>query len=122
MRSGKFRSGLEHRIAKDLKKRGVKFEYEERKIAYTKPVTNHTYLLDFELPGFIIEAKGFFTTADRKKHRLIKEQHPDLDIRFVFSDSRKKIYKGAKTSYGDWCDKYGFLYCDKEVPEEWLKD
>ena len=34
--------------------------------------------------GIIIETKGAFNSADRKKHKLIKEQHPELDIRFMF--------------------------------------
>ena len=29
--------------------------------------------------------------ADRKKHLLIKEQHPELDIRFVFSRAGNKL-------------------------------
>ena len=70
--------------------------------------------------GIIVESKGRFVTADRKKHLLIKKQHPTLDIRFVFSNSKAKINKGSKTTYGDWCDKHGFLYADKLIPEEWL--
>ena len=50
----------------------------------------------------------------------IKKQHPNLDIRFVFSNSNSKLRKGAKTTYADWCVKHGFLYADKDVPEEWL--
>jgi hypothetical protein len=54
--------------------------------------------------------------------RLVKEQNPELDIRFVFTRSTSKINKGSKTSYGDWCDKYGFDYSDKLIPGEWLYD
>tara|TARA_R110001606_G_scaffold60362_2_gene142301 strand:+ start:1387 stop:1647 length:261 start_codon:yes stop_codon:yes gene_type:complete len=81
-----------------------------------------TYTPDFELPnGIIIESKGRFVSADRKKHLKVKEQYPKLDIRFVFSNSRGKINKGSKTTYAMWCDKYGFKYADKEIPEKWLK-
>jgi len=51
----------------------------------------------------------------------IKEQ-TDFDIRFVFSSSKAKIRKGSKTSYADWCNKNGFLYADKLIPEEWFNE
>ena len=120
LRNG-YRSGLEDDISVDLKKRGVSFEYETLKIKWTL-LENKTYTPDFILPnGIIIESKGRFVAADRKKHLKVKEQHPDLDIRFVFSNSRAKLNKDAKSTYGDWCDKYGFTYADKRIPDEWLK-
>jgi|TARA_R100001530_G_scaffold93919_1_gene65186 hypothetical protein len=120
---GKYRSGLEKRIAEELNLSGVKFKYETLKISYTKPATPHKYTPDFILPnGIIIEAKGLFSSADRKKHILVKEQHPDLDIRFVFSNSRKKLYKGSDTLYADWCNRHGFLFADKEIPSDWIGD
>lgn len=116
-----YRSGLEDDIAKDLNDRGVEFEYEKLKVQW-QLIENKTYTPDFKLPnGIIIESKGRFVAADRKKHIIIKQQHPFLDIRFVFSNSRAKLYKGAKSTYGDWCSRYGFLYADKRIPDEWLK-
>ena len=118
-----FRSGLEEDIDKSLKSSGVDGEYEQHKINYTKPATNHTYTPDFKLPnGIFIETKGRFVLADRKKHVLIKQQHPELDIRFVFQNSRNKIRKGSKTTYADWCQKNGFQYSDKIVPSSWLNE
>ena len=115
------RSGLEDRISEQLKALSVPVKYEEFKIKYQVNEVR-TYTPDFELPnGIIIESKGRFVVADRKKHLLIQKQHPDLDIRFVFSNSRAKINKGSKTTYGMWCDKHGFLYADKLIPEEWIK-
>jgi hypothetical protein len=52
----------------------------------------------------------------------IKKQHPNLDIRFVFENSRRKLSKGAKTTYALWCDRNNFLYADRVIPEEWLKE
>ena len=60
--------------------------------------------------------------ADRKKHLLIKEQHPELDIRFVFSSSKAKLSKGSKTTYALWCTKNGFKFADRLIPRAWLKD
>lgn len=118
-----FRSGLEEKIAGDLDARGVPFTFEKLKLAYITPATPHKYTPDFELPnGIIVETKGRFLPADRKKHLLVKEQHPDKDIRFVFSRSKTPITKGSKTTYADWCEKNGFKFADKLIPEAWLKE
>ena len=116
-----YRSGLEDDISEQLKELKVPFKYEEMKIKYEVHEIR-TYTPDFELPnGIIIESKGRFVAADRKKHLKVKEQYPKLDIRFVFSNSRGKISKGSKTTYGEWCDKHGFIYSDKRIPDSWLK-
>ena len=117
-----YRSGLEDRISEQLKSLKVPFKYEEFKIKYEVNEVR-TYTPDFELPnGIIIESNGRFVAADRKKHLLVQQQFPELDIRFVFSNSKGKISKGSKTSYADWCDKHGYIYADKLVPEEWIKE
>lgn len=117
-----FRSGLEIKVSEQLKESGVEFEYETTKIKYVVPESTHTYTPDFTFPnGLIVETKGRFLAADRKKHLLIQKQHPELDIRFVFQNSNNKITKGSKTSYADWATKHGFQYADKEIPKEWLK-
>jgi hypothetical protein len=104
-----------------LKNQGIDGEYEQHVITYIKPATNHKYHPDFRLPnGIYVETKGRFLTDDRKKHLLIKEQHPELDIRFLFQNSKTKISKASKTTYADWCEKHGFLYADKTIPTDWL--
>jgi hypothetical protein len=117
-----YRSGLEEDLDNTLKQVGIDGEYEKHKIAYTKPATQHTYTPDFRLPnGIFVETKGRFVVEDRKKHILIKQQYPELDIRFVFQNSKNKIRKGSKTTYADWCEKHGFKYADGTIPQEWLK-
>ena len=117
-----YRSGLEEQTAQHLKELGVEFTYEQEKIKWLDSKTR-TYTPDFVLSnGIIIETKGRFVSTDRRKHKEIKAQYPDKDIRFVFTNSRAKLYKGAKSSYGDWCDKEGFLYADKVIPEEWINE
>jgi hypothetical protein len=118
----RFRSGLEKRTADFLNKRKVKFQYEEVKLKW-QDLRMRTYTPDFVLSnGIIIETKGRFISSDRTKHLFVKAQHPELDIRFVFSNPRAKLYKGAKSSYGDWCDKHGFQYARETIPVEWLKE
>ena len=117
-----FRSGLEMDIDASLKDQGIDGEYEQHIIEYVKPETKHKYHPDFKLPnGIFVETKGRFLADDRKKHILIKKQRPELDIRFLFQNSKTKISKGSKTSYADWCEKHGFQYADKIIPEDWLK-
>lgn len=116
-----FKSGLEETISDQIKEKGIDVKYESEKIPYIIPASHHTYNPDFKLPnGIFVETKGRFVAADRKKHLLVKSQNPQLDIRFVFSNSKNKITKNSKTSYGDWCDKNGFKYADKIIPEDWF--
>jgi len=116
-----WRSGLEEDVAKALTEAGVPFTYEETKIRYIKPASEHQYTPDFVLDnGIIVETKGRFLIADRKKHMLIKRQQPHLDIRFVFSNSNQKLNKGSYTTYAQWCVKNGFMYADKTIPHDWI--
>ncbi|ANM46360.1 endonuclease [Morganella phage vB_MmoP_MP2] len=122
-RAGAYRSGLEDKVSKQLESKGIAFDYEIWKIPYTIPESFHIYTPDFLLPnGIFIETKGLWDSDDRKKHQLIREQYPELDIRLVFSSSRSKLYKGSKTSYAEWCEKRGILFADKLIPVEWLKE
>ena len=68
-----YRSGLEHKISLDLEERRVKYLYEKVKIEW-EDLAYRMYTPDFVLPnGIIIETKGRFTVADRRKHLLIKQ-------------------------------------------------
>ena len=118
-----YRSGLEEVVAANLKAINIDGEYEQHKIKYTIPESKHIYTPDFRLPnGIFVETKGRFLADDRKKHLLIKEQHPELDIRFLFQNSKAKISKASKTTYASWCEKYGFKYADKNIPESWIQE
>lgn len=115
-----YRSGLEEEAAAFLKSRQKKVEYEKLKIEW-EDLKYRTYTPDFELDnGIIIETKGIFSPADRRKHVEIQRQHPTLDIRFVFSNANAKLYKGAKSRYCDWCEQKGFKWAHRVIPEEWL--
>jgi len=117
-----YRSGLEHKISIYLKEKKCQYTYESIKIEW-EDLAYRTYTPDFILyNGIIIETKGRFLAADRRKHLAIKKQHPKLDIRFVFTNSRSKLSKGAKSSYAQWCIRHGFRYYDRIIPEDWLKE
>ena len=121
-----YRSGLEDKISEQIRKADLDVYYETDKIKFTHPPRQSTYTPDFKLPKiggfFYVETKGRFVTADRQKHLLIKEQHPELDIRFVFSNQNSKIYKGSKTTYADFCKANGFKFAHRFIPEDWLNE
>ena len=117
-----YRSGFEHKVADQLSENKINFEYEKTTINYIKPETHHTYTIDFTLPnGILVETKGRWVIEDRKKHLLIKKQHPELDIRLVFQNAKTKIRKGSKTTYADWCDKNGIIWAEKNIPKSWFE-
>ena len=40
----------------------------------------------------------------------------------VFENSKRKIRKGSQTTYGGWCEKKEIVFCDRVIPESWLKE
>jgi hypothetical protein len=117
-----FRSGLEERVAKQLKDNGIDPKFETIKLPYREE-KNHTYTPDFPVgKRIIIETKGRFLTADRMKMLMVQKQHPEYEFRFIFSNSNARISKVSQTTYGRWCEKNGFKYADKVVPQEWIEE
>jgi len=119
------RSGLENKFAEILKEHDVEEHYEVTKIPYYVPQQECTYKVDFTLPnGILIETKGFFRNyQERRKYELLKEQYPNIDLRFVFDNPQKKL-SGTKT-YADWAMKWGFKFChikDKDQIVKWLNE
>lgn len=131
-----YKSKLEKNNAKLLEEKGIKFFYEpaQGKIKYIIPASIHSYTPDFWIPKeggwIVIETKGIWEYTDRLKHVWIKTQYPNLDLRFVFSNSRSKTSKGAKQTYADICEGRGrgifrglkWQYADKRIPEAWLTE
>jgi hypothetical protein len=114
-----FRSGLEERVADLLVDLGVKYEYESTKVDY---VISHIYTPDFVLPnGVILECKGYWDAADRRKVKTVKQQHPELDLRMVFQAPFNTISKKSKTTYAKYCEKLGIPWCSfANIPIKWL--
>jgi len=126
MTSTKRRSKLEERFEVILQDLDVQYEYEVTRIPYTVPESHHTYTVDWTLlNGKLIETKGYLSDhAERRKYVLLKEQHPDLDLRFVF-DNVNKLCGGTKMTHGKWAEKYGFQYCsikDTDQIKHWINE
>lgn len=102
----KYRSKYEKRIAEQIKGKGKEVIYEQYEVLYVQPQTVHKYTPDFVLSnGIVIETKGYFSQKDRQKHLLLRDQHPELDIRIVFQNPNVPIRKGSDTTYGAWATK-----------------
>ncbi len=122
-RSLGFRSGLEVQIAKQLDDNHIPYEYEGTTFKYLQPEEFKRLTPDFILPNFIIvESKGEWVTADRKKVKLFLSQNPDVDYRMVFSRSASRISKTSKTTYADVCKTLGIKFADKWIPLSWLSE
>jgi len=117
-----FRSGLEEKVAEQLRKEGIDPKFETLKLPY-RVEKRCTYTPDFPVgKTIIIETKGRFQTADRMKMLMVQKQYPDYEFRFIFSNSKARISKVSNTTYGTWCDKNGFKYADKLIPQEWIQE
>jgi hypothetical protein len=119
-----YRSTLEVKVAKQLQDEGVTFAYESLRVPYTLPAAEKHYCPDFPIPGtnILIEAKGRFDADDRKKLALVKEQHPEWDLRLVFENARGKINPSSKTTLAEWADKHGFKWSQKTIPPGWITE
>ena len=91
--TARYKSRFEFDFATYLENNNIEFEYEQHKFTYVPK--QRTYTPDFYLPEYdmFIETKGQFVGSDRSKHKLIAEQYPDLDLRFVFQNDKVKLSK-----------------------------
>ena len=136
-----YKSRYEFDIATNLKRQKVKFKYEDPDwiVPYYKNASKAScmdcgssnvgivghYTPDFILAnGIIIEGKGRFVAADRKKILSVLECNNDITrdvFRMLFMQDRKLSSK-SKKYYGDWCDDHNIEWAiGPEVPSEWVK-
>ena len=94
----KYRSKLEENVANLLQGLGVSYQYESERIPYT---IQHHYTPDFVLPNHVLlETKGYWDAADRRKVLAVKKDNPYLDLRMVFQSPFNKINKTFRHSAG----------------------
>lgn len=131
------RSKFEKSIAKILRSKGVKYEYEAYQFPYTEPLRKNRskcedcgssnlvrmgwYTPDFYLPNseLFIETKGRFTAADRRKMLSVIRDNPDDKFVMLFMRDNK-IHKRSNTTYTEWCGANNIECAVGEPKEEWL--
>lgn len=120
------RSKFEDKVEASIVQAGFNPQYEAYKLHYTIPSRRATYTPDFKIGPIFIEAKGNFnirgkSADERKKLIMVKLCNPGIDLRIVFSDASKPIYKGAKVTHGMWADANNIPWSDKGIiPESWF--
>ena len=113
--TAQFRSRLEAEVWKSRPQReNLSSSYESEKLAYT---LHKKYIPDFIFEWsdgrkLYVEVKGYFRPEDKPKMKAVKASNPELDIRFVLANGNKRDT--------DWCDKYGFPYAIRNIPEAWF--
>jgi len=124
-------------VAQQLDAAGASYWYEELQYEYDEPLRKNNawcgdcdstnlvrtgwYGPDFFLEsGYIIETKGRFTAADRRKMLAVKEQHPELQLVILFMRDNK-IHKNSQTKYSDWCEANEFDYSVGTIDPRWIK-
>lgn len=112
------RSGPERSLDLQLRASGLVYSNEAIKLPY---ILSYNYIPDFYIPSLdmYIEVKGYFRRDDQAKMKAIKQQHPELDIRFVFQEADKKIAYGKITN-AQWAEKNNFPWAEGRIPDEWF--
>lgn len=116
------KSMLEVRVAADMDRRGITWEYEMEKLRYQH--NPQIYRPDFTLrdtDDLLIEVKGKLVAADRKKLIAIKRCNPDRRICLVFGYANNKLASTPNSlKYWQWAERNGFAWSEGVVKDEWL--
>lgn len=115
----KFKSSLEKLFAAKLMQDGLGAQYEPDRFQFVKK--SH-YVPDFKIKeNTYIETKGYFAPSDRSKFLSFKEQYPHITVYLVFGNSKNRLNKNSKTTYGEWATKHGIVWRDISdgIPKEW---
>jgi hypothetical protein len=118
------RSGFERDIGQLLDREGFDFDYESTKFRYPFPIPgayceycydesrihkDRIYTPDFVIGDIYLECKGKLTAAERKKFEAIRDEWPELDLRFLFMRDNW-LTKAHKSRYSDWAKRIGYPY------------
>ena len=115
-----YRSGLELKVADQIKEAKYPVNYETETLQYIVPQKNSKYTPDFiftrkDGKTMYIETKGRWTSTDRQKMKNILASNPDIDLRIIFQNPNQKISKGSKTTYEAYALNIGIKHVAKKV-------
>lgn len=118
-----YKDDLEADVARQLRSISVNYRHERFRIhvrPYGTSGIRH-YTPTFIVPNWIIiEPRKRFSTEERQMFIYFQREFPELEVRFIFANSKSKISRASKITYAMWCDRYGFKYGDKRIPAEWF--
>jgi hypothetical protein len=123
-----YRSGLELKVADQIKEANYPLNYETETLNYIVPERKSKYTPDFIFTKkngtlMYIETKGRWTATDRKKMKFILQSNPNIDLRIVFQNPNQRISKTSKTTYEAYALKLGIQHvAKKNIPLEWLDE
>ena len=112
-----FRSKFEETVAEALGECCPDYEYETLRIPY---VVERNYNPDFILPNGIILKLKVISNLLTSGNTSSSKSNTRKDIRFVFQKASVRV-QGSKLTCAEWCERYGFLYAEGKVPEEWTR-
>ena len=123
------RSGFEAKILRELDDLGVKYVYEspDSWLEFTQPAKKRKYLPDILLTTstgatIYVEIKGKLDKDTKLKMELVKQAHPEKDIRIVFMRNNRMTKRTKSKTYTDWAEDKGFPCAVGTIPEEWLDE
>lgn len=118
------RNSFEDSIAEQIEYAVGCAAYECESIEYvSRKGERKQYYPDFVLPnGLRVEAKGLFRPEDRSKHKCIKKQHPELEVRIVFQNATTRINRKSNTTYEQWCKRHGIRCAHNTIPASWFQE
>ena len=115
-----FRSKFEFDFSKRLQALKLKAEYEKEKLDYIQPEKYRKYLPDWKIAtDKYIETKGIFSASDRQKILYVMRANPSITIYILFQNSKVRLSKISKTTYGEWCTKNGIIWADIKDEKKW---
>jgi hypothetical protein len=122
-------------VCADLDKRGIKYEYEQTKFTYIRPVRSAhcrgcggrevgriaRYTPDLKVRGMFIELKGRLTSSNRTQLVEFSEDRPDVKLRLLFQRDNFLTTK-KRVRYSEWAKSKGFeCAVGEKVPDAWLQ-
>ena len=103
-----------HRLEYELNNKDNSIEYINCK--KTKVFVPRFVMSD----GMIVESVSYLLKQDCRKYLLLREQYPNLDIRFIFESADKYVSGGDGLTLAEWAASNKFHWANKLFPLEWM--
>ena len=118
---GEFKGKLEEQINQSLLDQGLEISYEKERFDY---YLKRWYTPDFLVKGhafdFWIEVKGYWPSSRRNQFLCVLRNHPTLNIFVALQSPHQRLSKQSKTTYCQWCERFGVAWCPTPIPTDFL--